>query len=303
MKLGFLSAILPDLTFEEVVDFASETGYEAIEVACWPHGKAERRYGGVTHIDVDNLTDDRIKEIKEYCSKNNIEISALAYYPNNMDEDLEKRSFYNEHLLKVIDAASRLGVNLVNTFIGRMTSKNLEKNFEELNKVWEPILSYANHKGIKIGIENCPMIFTYDEWPGGQNLGSSPYNFRRIFEQLDYENIGINFDPSHHIIQDMEYENFFHNFKDRIFHLHFKDMKIDKEKLNEYGRLVPPNYYTIPKIPGHGDVDWAKFISSASEIGFNGYAIVEIEDRSYEGSLDDRKNSLRISYRYLRTLM
>lgn len=303
MKLGFLSAILPDLSFEEVIDFAAETGYEAVEVACWPSGKAERRYGGVTHIDVDDLTDDRITKIKEYCKDNNIEISALAYYPNNMDEDLEKRAFYNNHLLKVIDAAKRLDIKLVNTFIGRMTNKNLEDNFSELGKVWKPILSYAEERGISIAIENCPMIFTYDEWPGGQNLGSSPHNFRRIFDQLGYKNIGINFDPSHHIIQDMEYEDFFYKFKDRIFHLHFKDMKVDRDKLNEYGRLVPPNFYTIPKIPGHGDVNWSRFIASALEVGFRGYAVVEIEDRDFEGSLEERLNSLRISYRYLRTLM
>lgn len=303
MKLGFLSSILPDLTFEEVIDFASEVGYEAVELACWPCGKAERRYGGVTHIDVDNLDERKIDYIKNYCQEKNVEISALGYYPNNMDQDLDKRKIYNEHLLKVIDAASKLEIDLVNTFIGRMTDKNLEDNMKELNSVWDDILAYAEKKNVRIGIENCPMLFTYDEWPGGQNLGSSPHNLKMIFEKLGKDNIGINFDPSHHIIQDIEYENFFHNFKDRIFHLHIKDMKIDRNKLNEFGRLVPPNFYTIPKIPGHGDVDWSKFISSATEIGFNGYAIVEIEDRSYENSLESRLDSLRISYRYMRNFI
>ena len=245
----------------------------------------------------------KIDYIKNYCKDKKVEISALGYYPNNMDQDLKKRETYNKHLLKVIDAANKLEIGLVNTFIGRMTDKNLEDNMQELNSVWDPILAYAEEKKVRIGIENCPMLFTYDEWPGGQNLGSSPHNLRLIFEKLGKANIGINFDPSHHIIQDIEYEKFFHNFKDRIFHLHIKDMKIDRYKLNEFGRLVPPNFYTIPKIPGHGDVDWSKFISSASEIGFNGFAIVEIEDRSYEGSLESRLDSLKISYRYMRNFI
>lgn len=303
MKLGFLSSILPDLSFKEVIDFAAEVGYETVEVACWPSGKSERRYGGVTHIDVCNLTEEKISYIKKYCKEKNVSISALGYYPNNMDQDLEKREFYNNHLIKVIDAADKLGIGLVNTFIGRMTDRNLEDNINELNSVWDPILAHAEKRNIAIGIENCPMLFTYDEWPGGQNLGSSPHNFRLIFEKLKDKKIGINFDPSHHIIQDMEYEEFFKKFKDKIYHLHIKDMKIDREKLNEYGRLVPPNFYTIPKIPGHGDVDWSKFIRSAREIGYNGPVVVEIEDRSFENSLEDRLNALKISYRYMRNYM
>lgn len=303
MKLGFLTAILEELTLDEIIDFASEVGYEAIEVACWPTGKSIRRYGGVTHINVNNLTDEDVRHIKEKCEQKNIEISALGYYPNHMDQNLKNRKFYNDHLLKVIDAADRLNVSLVNTFIGRMTDKNLEDNLAIVNEVWDPILEYACNKGIKIGIENCPMLFTYDEWPGGQNLASSPHNIRLIFENLSNENIGINFDPSHHIIQDMEYEKFFHKFKDRIFHLHLKDMKIDIDKLNEYGRLAPPNFYTIPKIPGHGDINWSKFFSSATEIGYDGYAVVEIEDRSYERNLESRKNALEISYRYAKNFL
>ncbi|MGF0040391.1 sugar phosphate isomerase/epimerase family protein [Peptoniphilaceae bacterium SGI.131] len=303
MKLGFLSSILPDLTFEEVIDFAAETGYEAVELACWPSGKAERRYAGVTHIDCDDLDEEKVKYILDYCKDKNIVISALGYYPNNMDQDLEKRKIYNAHLLKVIDAAAKLGVNLVNTFIGRMIDKNVDDNLKILNSVWDPILDYANKRNVAIGIENCPMIFTYDEWPGGQNLGSSPHNLELIFKQLGDRNIGINYDPSHHIIQDMDYLLPFKQFRDKIYHLHLKDMKVDRDLLNQYGRMVPPNFYTIPKIPGHGDIDWYKFISAATEIGYKGCAIVEVEDRAYEGTLEDRLNSLRISYRYLRTLI
>lgn len=299
MKLGFVSSIFPDLSFEEVIDFASEEGFEAVELACWPLGKAERRYAGVTHIDVDSLDENKIKYINEYCNSKNIEISALAYYPNNMDSDLEKRKIYNDHLIKVIEAANKLGLSMVNTFIGRMQDKNLEDNLNILNDVWDPILDYAREKNIAIGIENCPMYFTYDEWPSGQNLASSPYNWKIIFDRFKDKKIGLNYDPSHMILQGMDYLKPFTEFKDRMYHLHFKDITIDRYKIDEYGFFAPPNTFSVPKIPGHGDIDWSKFIASALDIGFKGYACIEIEDRNFEDTLENRKKSLRISKRYL----
>ncbi|MFV0381198.1 MAG: sugar phosphate isomerase/epimerase family protein [Breznakia sp.] len=299
MKIGFVSSIFDDLTFEEVIDFAHEQGFDAVEVACWPMGKAERRYAGVTHIDVDTLDDKRIEHIKTYCEEKKVEISALAYYPNNMDSDLGKRLFYNNHLIKVINAANRLGVKNVTTFIGRMQDKNLDDNLKEVNKVWDPIVKQAEKKDILICIENCPMYFTYDEWPSGQNLASSPYNWKLIFEKLKSKQIGLNYDPSHMILQSMNYLKPMLDFKDRLYHLHFKDLTVDRDKLDNYGYLVPPNIFTIPKLPGQGDIQWGKFITTALDAGFHGYASIEIEDRNFEIDLKSRKKALIISKRHL----
>lgn len=300
MKIGFVSAILPELSFEEVIDFASEEGFEAVEVACWPKGKAERRYAGVTHIDVDELTDERVEELIRYAESKNVEISALAYYPNNMDGDLEKRKVFNDHLLKLIEAAYKLRVKNVNTFIGKIQDKNINDNMKEIHKVWDPILKQAKKFDIKIGIENCPMFFTYDEWPEGQNIFSTPHNWKLILDELDSKYLGINYDPSHQILQGMDYVQPMLDFKDKLFHLHFKDITVVKEKLNEYGYFAPPNTFSVPKIPGHGDIDWGKFVAGAMDAGFKGYACIEIEDRNFEDSLTDRKNSLSISKRYLK---
>ena len=298
-KVGFLSAILEELSFEEVIDFASEHGFEAVEIACWPKGKAERRYGGVTHIDIAQLDDAKIAYIQDYCKRKNVEISALGYYPNNMDSNIEKRAVYNEHLKKLIVAAHKLGVKNVTTFIGRMHDKNLEDNLAILNRVWDPILQVAEDFDVRLCIENCPMYFTYDEWPSGQNLASSPYNWELIFEKLNSNNLGLNYDPSHMVLQNMDYLKPMIDFKHKMFHLHFKDLTIDKEKLNYYGCLVPPNLFTVPKLPGQGDINWSKFISTALDIGFDGYACIEVEDRNFEGSIENRKQSLLISKRYL----
>lgn len=158
MKLGFVTAILQDESFEEVVDFASEHGFSCIEVACWPKGKAERRYAGVTHIDVDVLDDKRAEEIKAYCSKKNVEISSLAYYPNTLDRDPEKRTEAVTHLKKVIKASAKLGVNMVTTFIGRVTDATVEENLEVVAAVWPDILKEAERENVKVAIENCPML-------------------------------------------------------------------------------------------------------------------------------------------------
>lgn len=98
MKLGFVSAILDGWTFEEMIDTASEMGFSCVEVACWPQGRAERRYAGVSHIDVDSLSDEKAAYILNYCKERKVEISSLAYYPNTLDGNLEKRACVVEHL-------------------------------------------------------------------------------------------------------------------------------------------------------------------------------------------------------------
>lgn len=205
MKLGFVSAILADLSFEEMIDFASENGYECVEVACWPKGKAERRYAGVTHINVDEVDEAKAAYINDYCAKKGVEISALAYYPNTMDPDLEKRAVYIAHIKKVIKAAKLLGVGTVNTFVGRDPHKNVDENIEIFKEVWPDIIACAEENGIRIGIENCPMLFTNDEWPGGQNLMTTPAIWRKLFEIIPSKNFGLNYDPSHFVWQQIDY--------------------------------------------------------------------------------------------------
>ena len=302
MRLGIMSAILGELGFEEMIDFISSEGLTCVEVACWPSGKAERRYAGVSHIDAANLTEEKAEEINRYCKERGVEISALAYYPNMMDPDLEKRDAFISHLYKVIDASRLLGVHLVTTFIGRMPAGNLEENLKEAGKVWPPILEYAKKQGVRIAIENCPMLFTQDEWPGGQNIMTSPANWRKVFEILDSGMLGINFDPSHFVWQQMDYIKPIYEFRDKIFHIHFKDVRLLRDKLDDVGIMAPPLAYMSPKIPGLGDVDWARYVSALSDIGYDGYACIEIEDKEIEDTIEDAKNAIRISAKYLKNL-
>ncbi len=303
MKLGLLTAICDGMTFEEVVDFALENGLECLEVACWPQGGAKRRYAGVSHIDVANLTEEKAAYIKEYCSKKNVEISSLGYYPNTMDPDLEKRKGYVEHLHKMIDASAMLGVNMITTFVGRDPSKTVTQNLELVKEVWPPLVKHAEEKGVKIAIENCPMLFTEDEWPGGQNIMTSPSNWRKVFKVIDSDNFGINYDPSHFVWQQIDYIKPLYEFKDKIFHVHYKDIKVYKDKLADVGVMATPLEYMTPKLPGLGDVDWGKYVSALSDIGYEGCTCIEVEDKAFEKSLENAKKAVLLSARYLRNFV
>ncbi|WP_319468163.1 sugar phosphate isomerase/epimerase [uncultured Trichococcus sp.] len=303
MKLGIVSAIFDQSSFEEMIDIVAANGLECVEVACWPNEKAARRYAGVSHIDVANLNEANAQKILNYAADKQVEISALAYYPNPLDENLAKRQAAIDHLHRLIDAAKLLNVNLVTTFIGRMQTKSIGENLDEMEIVWKPILEHAEKAGVKIGIENCPMLFTQDEWPGGQNLMTTPAIWRQVFTRLDSDAIGLNYDPSHFVWQQIDYIAPLYEFKDKIFHVHYKDIKLYPENLKDVGIMATPLQFMSPKLPGLGDVDWGRYVSALTDIGFDGYSCIEVEDKSFEKNYDDVKKSVTLSTNYLRNFV
>ena len=299
MKLGLVSAILDWMSFEEMIDTISSLGYECVEAACWPSGKAERRYAGVSHIDVDELSEAKAEYIRNYCKEKNVEISSLAFYPNTMDGDLEKRKANIEHLKKVIAASQKLGIGMVTTFIGRDHTKSVEENLKLFEEIWPDIIRFAEEHQVRVAIENCPMLFDETQWPGGQNLATTPKIWRRMFEIIPSGNFGLNYDPSHFVWQMMDYIKPMYEFRDRIFHVHYKDIKLYKDRLDNVGTMAYPLEYMAPKLPGLGDVDWAKYVSALTDIGYNGYTCIEVEDKSFEGTHEDVIRSLKLSARYM----
>ena len=301
MKFGLLTAILDGWSFEEVVDIASEMGFKCLEVACWPAGKAERRYAGVSHIDAERVCEDDAyaKYVLDLVASKGLEISSLAFYPNVLDANAEKANAAIEHLKALIKASAKLGVNMVTTFIGRDQYKTVEENIELFKAVWPDLIKLAEDNGVKVAIENCPMLFGADQWPGGQNLMCTPAMYKKLFEIIPSPNFGLNFDPSHYVWQGLDYLKTVYDFSDRIFHIHFKDIKLYPDKLKECGVLSYPLDYMSPKIPGLGDVNWSAFVSVLNDIRFNGCAVIEVEDKAFEGSREDILNSIRLSKRYL----
>jgi sugar phosphate isomerase/epimerase len=299
-KLGFVSAILPDLGLEEVLAFANAEGFACVELMCWPKGRAERRYAGVTHVDAAGLDEATAGRIRQLLSEHGVSISGLGYYPNPLAPDPAEAQVSVAHLMAVIQAANLLGVPTVNTFVGRDWTKTVDAQWPRFLETWRPLVAYAEQHAVRIGIENCPMLFSGDEWPGGKNLATSPAIWRRMFADVPSSSFGLNFDPSHFVWQHMDYLKPLREFRERIFHVHAKDVRLDRERLDDVGILAPPLDFHRPKLPGLGEVDWGRFFSVLSDTGYLGPVCIEVEDRAYEGSLETRKAALVQSLRYLR---
>ena len=300
MQLGFVSAILPELSLEQVFQTAADIGYDCVEVMCWPVGKSTRRYAGITHIDVRSLDDGAVAEIAELSARYEVAISGLGYYPNPLTPDSDESDAAVEQIKHVIAAAAQLGIGRMNTFIGRDWTKNVDDNWPRFLEVWKPIIRHAEQHDVRVGIENCPMFFTNDEWPSGKNLAHSPAIWRRMFADIPSEHFGLNYDPSHMVFQQMDYLTPMKTFTDKLFHIHAKDVRVDHDRLNDVGILANPNEYHTPKLPGMGQVDWGSFFSILTDTGYTGPVCVEVEDRAYEGSMDGRIAALKQSYNFLK---
>jgi sugar phosphate isomerase/epimerase len=304
MKLGLLTAAFPDLSLREVAAWAQANGFETLEVACWPaEGGERRRYAGVTHIRCEMLDAAGAAAVRDTMAEFGLEISALAYYPNNLHPDEAHRAEVNAHLLRVIDAAALLGVPIVGTFVGNDATQTSDVNLRRFAEIWPPLLEHARGKGIKIAIENCPMIFSSDEWPGGNNLASTPAIWRRMFEIAPDPGFGLNLDPSHLVWLMIDYERVVYDFADHILHVHAKDMEINREGLYLHGTMSAGIGWQVPRLPGLGEVNWSRFIAALYANGYDYVVSVEHEDRAFEQSEDLVKRGFLIARNALRPLI
>jgi sugar phosphate isomerase/epimerase len=301
MKLGLLTAAFPTLSLTAVADWAAANGFEALEIACWPaSGGERRRYAGVSHIDVDSLDVHAVRDVLE---SRGLTISSLAYYPNPLDPDPAVRGQAQAHLRKVIEAAARLEVNLVGTFIGRDQNKSMEPAFADVLESWPPLVKFAADHGVRIAIENCPMIFSADEWPGGRNLAYSPALWRRLFEAMPGETLGLNLDPSHLVWQLIDITRVVREFGSHIFHVHAKDLEINRDGLYQNGVMSLGMGWQVPRMPGLGEVPWNRFIAALIAAGYDGVVSVEHEDRAFEGDVELVKRGFLIARNTLSPLL
>jgi sugar phosphate isomerase/epimerase len=296
MKLGFVSAIFPDLTLEQVFHFAAAERLTAVELMSWPTGStAERRFAGVCHVDTTTFSRTRGDEIRGLAQEYALTVTALGYYPNCLDPDPETARAAIAHLKKVIKAAPLLGLRTVNTFIGNDPTQPLEENFARFKKIWPALIKLAEDNDVRIAIENCPMFFTADEWPSGKNMASSPAIWRRMFETIDSAHFGLNYDPSHLAWMQMDWLKPLREFRSKLFHIHAKDVRLDRTAYDDHGPLVTPLTYHKPCIPGFGEIHWGRFIGTLAEVGYNGPVCIEVEDDSFGRTLAGRQNALKIA--------
>jgi len=295
MKLGFVSAILPELPLAEVLRFAAEQRYQCVELMCWPVGKADRRFAGITHVNVEKFDKAAASEVAGQIAASGVEASALGYYPNPLDPDPAVSSVAVQHLKKVIRAAPMLGLKRINTFVGRDWTRTIDENWPRFLKTWRPLIALAEDHGVRVGIENCPMIFSRDEWPGGKNLATTPAIWRRMFSDIPSDHFGLNYDPSHFILQQMDPAGPLKEFASKLFHLHAKDLLIDDAALQEVGIFALPKEWHRPRIPGYGEIDWAHFMAALMEAGYDGPVCVEVEDDSFGKTLAGRQAALKVA--------
>jgi sugar phosphate isomerase/epimerase len=304
MKLGLLTAAFPTVTLDEIADWAAANGFDALEVACWPAGAgAARRYAGVCHIDVETLTDDDARRIVDGLTRRGLEISALAYYPNNLDPDDDAREAAHAHLRKVMEAAAKLGVPTVGTFAGNDRRRELDDNLERFAQLWPPLVRHAGDLGVQVAIENCPMIFSRDEWPGGDNLAYCPYAWRAMFDAIPDAHFGLNLDPSHLVWQMIDIERAVFEFADRILHAHGKDLEVRRDGLYARGVMSTGIGWQVPRLCGHGQVDWGRFVGALYAVGYDGVVSIEHEDRRFEGDPELVKKGFQIARNTLRPLI
>jgi sugar phosphate isomerase/epimerase len=295
MQLGFVSAALAEQSLADVLAFAARERFSAVELLCWPVGRAERRFAGVTHVDVTSLTPERADEIRAECAAHGIAISGLGFYPNMLDPDPAAAQAAVAHFRAVIAAASLLGVQTVNGFVGRDWTRTVDENWPRFLETWRPIVRHAEEHGVRIGIENCPMLFTRDEWPGGKNLFTTPAVWRRAFNDIGSASFGLNYDPSHLVLQDIDPLGPLAEFRDRLFHVHAKDVRIDRAALAEVGRFDFPLRWHQPRIPGYGEIEWVRFMGELTRVGYDGPVCIEVEDDTFGRSLDGRMRALRVA--------
>jgi len=300
MKLGFLTAPFPDTELMDVADWAASVDFEVLEIACWPRTSgATRKYAGTSHIDVVNLSDAQASEIKAGIAEKGLDISGLGFYPNPLHPDPKTRSAAIEHLKAVIVATGKMGLPVTNTFCGGDASQTVDANWDEALKVWPDIVRFAQDQGVKVTFENCPMIFSDDEWPGGHNIAYSPYMWRRILGEWG-GTVGLNYDPSHLVWLMIDQGRFIREFGPHILHMQAKDVQIDRDGLYDRGTLSSGIGWQIPRIPGLGDAPWPEIFRELYRADYDGPIIIEHEDRVFEGTDDKVKRGFLVARDQLR---
>lgn len=297
MELGFLTSCLPGLSLEEVVRTASRDGFQAIEVSAWPR-RSGRDYKA-RHLPMESFNKTDAARLKDLLAANRIRISALAYYENTLDPNPGRRKSRIAHLKQVIKVSSLLDVNLVGAFVGARPDKPPSANLKEIGREFRRVLRFAEDLGVRVMIENCPMVgWQKPGLPG--NYAYSPELWEALFHEVPAQNFGLNFDPSHLVWLGIDYLKAVRDYGSRIFHVHAKDCEVFSDRLfrfGVYGEQLTSNQrnpgWWRYRVPGKGSIDWKAFIAALRQAGYDDVLSIELEDPDWEGTQDKAIEGLR----------
>jgi sugar phosphate isomerase/epimerase len=269
MKLGFYTNY-----DEKTVEFAHKVGFRSMELSAWPDSS----------LNADKVTDRRINEVKKNLKDHDIEISALGYYPNYLDPNKANAKEATRYFYKVMELASKMELDVVCTFAGRDGMKSIKENIPLFAEAFKPFCAEAEKRGIKIAIENCPMMDRF--YLRGENIAISPEVWDEMYKVVKSKSLGIELDPSHMIWQGIDYVQAVYDYGDRIFHIHAKDMEINQKILKRVGIIGQAFGETIglghgwwrARLPGWGLMDWPKFLTALIEVGYKNNIDIEHED-------------------------
>jgi sugar phosphate isomerase/epimerase len=304
VKLGFLTACLPKRTLPEIVAWAAEQGFEALEVAAWP-ALGDRPFTA-THLDVDGFGTADAERVGALFDEHGLQLSSLAYYDNNLHPDPDERAAVNAHVAACIDAAALLGVPTVGTFVGRDPNLTVAENLKAAEQLFAPLVDRAGERGVRIVIENCVMEGWHpDGYPG--NLAYSPELWEWMFDLGLY----LNYDPSHLVWMGIDPVEALRPYVDRVAHAQAKDIEVFPERRNRYGwpgrAVVREDPWDVGwwryRVPGLGQVDWRRVVDTLYEGGFDGVLSVEHEDPVWGGTEDRVRTGLQVAHRTLRPLI
>lgn len=303
MKLGLLTATCLESDLDVISKQAAEIGYDCLELAAWPaelnpSSTDETIFAPSRAAYDETYANEVLEVIHDY----GLEVSALAYYPNNLHPEDHVRRENHEHLKVVIRAAAAMDIDLVGTFIGRDPTMPLDEAIEDAKTVWPELLEFAESHDVRIMIENCPMDH---HGAYGTNLFYNPQTWEELFTAFESDHLGLNYDPSHLYWLGIDHIAQVEQFADRIFHAHAKDTAIYQDRLNELGvlsdRQITEDHWWEYRIPGLGEIDWSEYIRSLYDIGFEGTLSVEHEDPQFNDSPDKFWKGAEIAHKELQT--
>ena len=305
MKLGLLTACLPGWPLERIAGWAGSNGYAALELAAWP-SLGDRPFTA-SHLAADRFDAAEAERVRGALQQNDLELSALAYYDNNLHPNRDEREAIHTHVRACIDAAAELGGVPVGTFIGRDPTRTVSENLRAAEQVFAQLVDYAGERGVKLMIENCVMEGWHPDGAPG-NLAYSP----ELWEWMFALGLYLNFDPSHLLWLGIDPVEALRPYVGRVIHAHAKDAEVfpaERNRFGFFGRLSEREQdpwemgWWRYRLPGAGEVDFRRYVDTLYEGGFDGVLSVEHEDPIWGGSEEKILRGLEIGQRNLRPLV